>query len=255
MISKNKDGIVETYPTLRNKKRTRLARHCPDTDTTDLPGGRQPRSAKVRRVYLEPPDNGKAKTLASPQEFEDDLTQGPKNDRNRTANKPKGYKPKLAPVDENDTDLIQEAEEPEQMKPTSQKRRPDARDSDRDGGTPNGSNQPEALRKRPKAAQRKGSDPAGERVAFTIKAPEHAPKNPISGSHCILTPLTDIPASKKRSRVASHEDAQIEPFIEKPRKRMKAMLTEDQPATATREKKAIKSSSGQVEQGEHERKV
>lgn len=254
MISKNKDGTVETYPILRNKKRTRLARHCPDTDTADLPGGRQPRSAEVRGVYLEPLDDGKAKTLASPQESEDDLTQGPKSDRNRTAKKPKGYKPKLAPVDENDTDLIQEAEEPEQMKPTSQKRS-DARDSARDGGTPKVSNQPGALRKRPGAAQRKGSDPAGERAAFTIKAPEHAPKDPISGSHCILTPLTDIPASKKRSRVASHEDAQIEPFIERPRKRMKAMLTEDQPATATREKKAIKSSSGQVEQVEHERKV
>jgi hypothetical protein len=221
---------------LRHKESTRLARHCPDMDATSLSGGKHLRSTRVGGAYLELPDDGEANTPTSSPQESDVLSQEPKKDRNKAAKKAKGYKPHLASVDENDTSLIQEAEEPEQMKPTSRKRKPpDTRDGDKDDDIFDVSAQPKASRKRPKAAHQNGSDSEGERTRFTkSKAPEQAPKNPISS--------TDIPASKKRSRVASHEDALVEPFIEKPRKRLKA----------TREKKP---SGERIEQGEHERKA
>lgn len=206
-------------------------------------------SSKVQRADRELSDDNKAKPPTHSAESEDCLVQRLKKGRKQAAKKAKEYQPKAAPAEENNTNLAQESEEPERMKSTSKKRAwlPDARDNDEYDDIHNGFVQ--ASRKRPKTAQRNRPESEGKTAMVKkIKASGQAPEKPAENSGHV-TPFTDEPSSKKRSRKPGHEDAQGQPVIEKSRKRMKASLAEDKPTTATRRKNDIGASSTNVDQG------
>jgi hypothetical protein len=211
----------------RNKKSARLTEDGHGTDPSDSDPDERPRQShptKVKGAYLELQNDGEAKPPIS---FAEDLPQRLGKSRKQAAKKAK--QPKVAPIEENNTDLAQEPEEPERMKSTSKKRtRPhDARDKDGGDDIHNGSIQ--ASRKRPKAAQRTGAEPEGETTAVKkAKASGQTSEKHLENSNLVMA-LTDKPTSKKRSREPGLEGAQVDPVIEKPRKRMKPTLAEDKP--------------------------
>jgi hypothetical protein len=220
-----------------------MAEDVCDRDASDPePGKPHPRqscSTRAKGAYLK---------LA---ESEDDPTQRLKTSQNQAAKKAKEYQPEVAPVEENNTDLAQEAEEPERIKSTSRKRirPPDARDNCGGDEIHNGSIQ--TSRKRAKPAQRNISEPEEETTAVKkIKASRQASEKPVQNlGPSQVTLLTDKPTSKKRSREPGHEDARVDPVPEKPRKRMKPIPAEDKPATVTHGKEDIRASSTTADQG------
>jgi hypothetical protein len=212
----------------RNKKSARLTEDGHGTNPSDSdPGKPRPRQShptKVKGAYLELQNNGEAKP---PIPSAEDLPQRLGKSRKQAAKNAK--QPKVAPVEENHTDLAQKPEEPERMKSTSKKRTRPHDAPDKDGGDDIHNGSIQASRKRPKDAQRTGSEPEGETTAVKkAKASGQASEKHVENSNQV-TPLTDKPTSKKRSREPGLEGAQVDHVIEQPRKRMKPTLAEDNP--------------------------
>ena len=161
---------------------------------------------------------------------------------------------KAAPVEEIDTDLPQEAEEPEQMKSTSNKRAspPEAHGKDAGGDIHNRSVR--TSRKRPKAARRNNSKPEGKTIVVKkIRTSGQASEKLVENSDKV-TSLTD--ESRKRPREPGHEDTLADAIVEKPRKRMKTALPRDKPIPAADKEKAIDASSRIIHrEGENPRKT
>ena len=215
---------------------------APDTNPSVLvpskPCPRQSRLYVVKGAHLELSDNGEGLPIPFAADLPQRLGKGRKQ----------AIIIKTVPVEDIDTDSTQEAEEPERAKPTSKKRvnRPEETDKDAEDGVHNRS-VPSSW-KRPKAARRNDSVPDKETTAVKINVSGKASEKLVKNSDQV-TPLTDKPISKKRSREPGHVDSLVDPIIEKPRKRMKTLPARDKPMLATDREKVTDASSMIVDQG------